>query len=202
MPGKMRFAALMLSCTLLGGCAQSPPPLDSPGYSNVSCELPGVARRVSSQEYFSRQAQALQQSIQALREDVDEGEAALLADIALRLSLKLREQYGASTLPLMHNVMVNVGLKERGLCHHWTKDLVTQLRKLELQTLELYWSIAHPWEFFREHSAVVVGAKGAPFEQGLVLDAWRHSGCLYWTPVRMDKYPWRNAIQYSTAAAP
>jgi hypothetical protein len=41
-----------------------------------------------------------------------------------------------------------------------------------------------------EHNSVVVTAKGQPFQQGLVLDAWRHSGRLHWTPVIADRYPW------------
>ncbi|HOC52079.1 MAG TPA: hypothetical protein PKI07_13410, partial [Verrucomicrobiota bacterium] len=42
----------------------------------------------------------------------------------------------------------------------------------------------------REHSSVVLTAPGQPFEQGIVLDAWRRSGRLYWSGVKEDKYPW------------
>jgi hypothetical protein len=34
----------------------------------------------------------------------------------------------------------------------------------------------------------VVTAKGQPFEEGIVLDAWRRSGKLYWALVKKDKY--------------
>ena len=42
----------------------------------------------------------------------------------------------------------------------------------------------------REHSSVVLTAPGQPFDEGIVLDAWRHSGRLYWGAVKTDKYPW------------
>jgi hypothetical protein len=37
---------------------------------------------------------------------------------------------------------------------------------------------------------VVLTAPGQAFDQGIVLDAWRHSGRLCWSPVQEDKYPW------------
>jgi len=45
----------------------------------------------------------------------------------------------------------------------------------------------------------VVTAKGQPFEQGIVLDAWRYQGRLFWSPLRKDPehYEWKeNKAQY------
>jgi hypothetical protein len=43
---------------------------------------------------------------------------------------------------------------------------------------------------------MVVTARGAPFETGLVMDAWRRPYRLYWTAVTKDPgYPWRPYIR-------
>lgn len=90
---------------------------------------------------------------------------------------------------LFHNFMVNLGVRKRGLCYHWAEDLVARLQTLKLATLDLHWGIARAGTL-REHNSVVVTAKGQPFRQGVVLDAWRHAGRLHWADVAADRYPW------------
>ncbi len=48
-----------------------------------------------------------------------------------------------------------------------------------------------------EHSTVVIAARGEGFHEGLVLDGWRYSGCLYWGAVIADRYRWLEAAHYS-----
>ncbi len=66
-----------------------------------------------------------------------------------------------------------------------------ELQTLRLTTLELHWAEARP-RTLREHNSVVITARGTPFLEGIVLDGWRNSGRLYWSPVALDRsYPWR-----------
>ena len=90
---------------------------------------------------------------------------------------------------IFHNVLVNLGLRKRGLCFQWADDLSAKLESLELRTLHVRRGAAR-LETRREHSSVVLTAPGQAFDQGIVLDAWRHSGRLYWCGVKEDKYPW------------
>ena len=108
---------------------------------------------------------------------------------AHRAASELGRRYQPVGPPQFHNFLVNTGLKKRGLCHHWARDLGSQLAVLKLRTLQLRWGIARRGTL-REHNAVVVTARGQPFERGIVLDAWRHSGRLFAGPVAGDKYPW------------
>jgi len=91
---------------------------------------------------------------------------------------------------VLHNLLVNTGLRERGLCWHWTQDLLAHLRSLPLPHYQLHWGIAHRGELFREHNSVVVTARGADFATGLVLDPWREAGELLWVAVADDSYAW------------
>jgi hypothetical protein len=159
-------AAVCLACA----CAGRPVPLDS-----AEAEL----RR-------SELASALAQ----LAADAEPEESRRLAEAALRESHALAHAYRMTRPPQLHNVLVNTGLRERGLCWHWTQDLLAQLRSLRLPHYQLHWAVAHRGELFREHNSVVVTARGADLATGLVLDPWRRAGTLTWVAVTDDSYPW------------
>ena len=122
--------------------------------------------------------------------EVDPHEAALLADTAVRHGMVLARQYRMVRPIEIHNTLVNLGLRKRGLCFQTAEDMYVRLRELDLNTLQLHWGVAHKGDLWLEHSSVIVTARGRPFVSGLVLDAWRHSGRLRWAPVAEDRYPW------------
>jgi len=127
---------------------------------------------------------------------VDEAER--LAQCAYVTSRRLAREYRVVFPPALNNILINTGGRKRGLCYQWTEDLLHQLDALKLETLELHWGEAFA-RTFSENNGVVVTAKGQPFGQGIVLDAWRYQGRLYWGPVRKDPegYPWKeNKAQY------
>jgi hypothetical protein len=132
----------------------------------------------------------LQHDLRALSADSDPAEARLLAETALARTAVLAARFRMVRPALLHNTLVNVGLKQRGLCWHWTEDLLAELRQLRLEGYDLHWGIAHPGRLFREHNSLIVTARGDALADGLVLDPWRESGTLYWVAVSEDHYPW------------
>lgn len=116
--------------------------------------------------------------------------AELLAEQAVLISRQLAVQYDVKGSPRLHNLLVNMGVKERGLCFHWTDDLLLKLRALEQDEFDFISAVANRDSDLGEHSSVVVVIKGSPFESGIVLDGWRYSGDLYWAPVSSDRYQW------------
>jgi hypothetical protein len=127
---------------------------------------------------------------------VDEAER--LAQCAYVTSRQLAREYRVVFPPALNNILINTGGRKRGLCYQWTEDLLHQLDALKLETLELHWGEAFA-RTFSENNGVVVTAKRQLFGQGIVLDAWRYQGRLYWGPVRKDPegYPWKeNKAQY------
>ena len=91
--------------------------------------------------------------------------------------------------PIFNNFLVNSGIRNRGLCFQWAEDLLVRLDALRLTSLELRWGEADA-DTWQESNCVVVTAKGHPFNTGIILDCWRHSGHLYWTAVATDKESW------------
>ena len=134
--------------------------------------------------------EALARQLLALSPGVHPDEASRLAAHAYSGSRQLAGDYRPVASPHLQNFLVNVGLKKRGLCHHWARDLGQRLARLKLRTLVLRWGIARAGTL-REHNCVVVTARGQPFERGIVLDAWRHSGRLFSGAVASDRYPWK-----------
>jgi hypothetical protein len=126
---------------------------------------------------------------ESLSPSVDQREATLTAGTACAYSLELARQYRVVRPAIWHNVLVNVGVRQRGLCFQWADDLSARLESLHLRTLKVRRGVAR-LETRREHSSVVLAAPGQAFAEGIVLDAWRHSGRLYWCGVTQDKYPW------------
>jgi hypothetical protein len=178
----------------LAGCASVPTPAE------FGCRFDG-AEDITPAETRAARVQALGERLRALGPQVDPDEADRVAAMALGKSIAQRREYEITTSAQVHNLMVVNGSRKRGLCVHWTRDLLDTLRAADLQTFTLYWGIANEGNVLTEHSTVVIAARGDPFEKGIVLDGWRHSGCLYWGPSTDDKYAWKQAARYDRSAS-
>ena len=133
---------------------------------------------------------ALQEKLSALNDATDPDEARLVAETAIRYSAHLADEYRVVRPAVFHNILVRIGVRDRGLCWQWTEDLIKELISLSLKTFEFHWGVAYRGSDLREHNTVVITATGKPFQEGIVLDPWRNSGDLYWAAVKEDKYPW------------
>ena len=156
-------------------------------------EIGAQARSTPVSQEEAVEAKALGECLAALSATVRRDEAQRLAKVAYASSRRLAREYRSAGPPLFHNFLVNVGVKERGLCHEWARDLGNELAGLELRTLVLRWGIARAGTL-REHNCVVVTARSQSFRKGIVLDSWRRSGRLFWTRVAEDRYPWREDV--------
>ena len=124
---------------------------------------------------------------------VESAEAKKLAYTAIQYSKTLAKKYEVSTPPLVHNLLVNIGIKKRGLCYQWSDDLYARLQSLHLRTIALYPVGAYIGSYWREHNALVALPKESmDLKRGILLDAWRESGKLYAVPINSDpEYHWQ-----------
>ena len=177
-----RCLALLAAC-LLQACADTNPAVTLP---------PAVEQQRITD---------LQLAILALDASVDRNEARRAATIAFEYPLELAEQYDISDPPLVHNMLVNLGIKPRGLCVDWTADLITRLREERFRSLDLHWGVANHDSLFRiEHSTVIISARNQHIDQGVVLDPWRNSGNLFWSPTLQDPdYEWHRHAEVHAA---
>jgi len=140
--------------------------------------------------YFEKVA-ALSNDLAALNGHANLTEAGELAETAIGYSYHLAGEYRVVRPAIFHNLLVRIGLKDRGLCYQWTEDLMNRLDLMQLNSFQLHWGVAYRGSELREHNTVVVTARGQPFEEGIVLDPWRNSGDLFWARVKNDHYPWQ-----------
>ena len=142
-------------------------------------------------QIYREKVKQLEHALLALEATVDKTEAIRVAETAVRESAVLAEEYQLVRPAVAHNLLVALGIKDRGLCYHWTEDLMKRLQAMDLKSLQLYWGVAHRGSELREHNCVVITAKGQGFYKGIVLDPWRNSGNLFWARVSKDSYPWK-----------
>ncbi|MEI4197160.1 hypothetical protein [Roseovarius sp. E0-M6] len=153
----------------------------------VGCGAPGGPVTATPDEVSQ-----LATAIRALGPDVDPEEADRAAQVAFAQSRNLAIQYEIEDPPLVHNSKVNMGLKPRGLCYHWAKDMEWRLRDEQFETLVMHRAIANADNPFRiEHSTAIISARGDDMYDGIVLDPWRKGGPLFWDETRDDtRYAW------------
>jgi len=128
----------------------------------------------------------LRDALVALAPDVDPHEAELLSVTAHTTSRRLAREYGVTWDPAIHNFLINIGVKKRGICADYTHDIGACLKEFHFKTLVLHWGAAYAKQA-DENNGLVVTARNQPFLDGIVLDGWRKAGRLFWGPVKKDR---------------
>ncbi|MDH3886826.1 MAG: hypothetical protein OET63_21585 [Desulfobacterales bacterium] len=186
MKSRLRYIAALCLLIVVSGCAKAN--VYYPGNGSFNATTSGIQ---ADAQIYREKVKQLEQVLIALSETVDKTEAMMVAETAVRESAVLAEEYQLVRPAVAHNLLIALGLKDRGLCYHWTEDLMKRLQALDLKSLQLYWGVAHRGSELREHNCVVVSARGQSFFKGIVLDPWRNSGNLFWARVTKDDYPWK-----------
>ena len=186
MKSRLRYIPALCLLIVVSGCAKAN--VYYPGNGSFNTTTSGTQ---ADAQIYREKVKQLETVLVALSETVDKTEALMVAETAVRESAVLAEEYQLVRPAVAHNLLIALGLKDRGLCYHWTEDLMKRLQALDLKSLQLYWGVAHRGSELREHNCVVVTARGQSFFKGIVLDPWRNSGNLFWARVTKDDYPWK-----------
>jgi hypothetical protein len=134
-------------------------------------------------------------AISALSPSVDPAEAEAVSVTAHQTARQLAREYRVVGPPFFQNFLIHIGVRERGFCYHWAYDIGARLKQLRLKTLELHWGASDEGTRL-ESNCLVVTARGQPFLDGYIMDAWRNAGRLCWWPARKDSaYVWKENLQ-------
>jgi len=129
--------------------------------------------------------------LQSLDANISIGEATQLSSALFTQTALLSTQFKMTSPPQYHNFLVNVGLKDKGLCYHWSDALYAYFSQEKYPSFAFHLMGANIGEYWREHNALVVSAKGQEPKEGLVIDPWRDAGKLYFSKVVDDRaYHW------------
>src|SRR5438876_8418264 len=132
-----------------------------------------------------RSIKDLGEALAALAPNVNPREAELFSVTSHTTSRSLAREYRIVLNPEFQNFLINIGLRQRGYCAHFARDIGTRLKTLKLKTLVLHWGAAYEGTS-GEDNCLVVTARNQPFQDGIILDGWRRAGRLFWCPVIKD----------------
>jgi hypothetical protein len=125
-----------------------------------------------------------------LSPSVSPDEARRVAFTAYTTGRQLAAEWRMVSPATMQSFLIHIGKRKAGHCFQYANELLLRLDALKLRTFDLHWAECNPRNF-DEHNVIAVTARGQPFQQGIVLDNWRHSGRLVWGPVKGDPpYRW------------
>ena len=131
--------------------------------------------------------------LEGLDNNASRAERRLLAHDIITRAQQLNREFERSTPPKFHNFLVKIGIKERGLCYHFSDGLYAYLKKKGsyYPHFDFHLIGAHIGSYWLEHNALAVTQKGGRVHDGIVVDAWRQTGTVFVSPVREDRaYRW------------
>ncbi|HSR74055.1 MAG TPA: hypothetical protein VLL31_04360, partial [Sulfurovum sp.] len=103
--------------------------------------------------------------MQSLNSNITHSEAKQLSQDIFRKTQTLTKEFELTSPPVFHNFLVNVGLREKGLCYHWSDALYDYLSEKDYASFEFHLAGANIGEYFYEHNALVVVAKGGDIQE-------------------------------------
>ena len=131
--------------------------------------------------------------LQSLDSNIPPDEAEQLSKDIFHRTQQLTKEFAMTSPPVFHNFLVTVGLREKGLCYHWSDALYSHLIEKGYTSFEFHLAGANIGEYFYEHNALVVVAKGGKVEEGVIIDPWRDSGELFFSTLKNDDaYRWQH----------
>jgi len=137
--------------------------------------------------------EALSKLLRSLDKSIPSKEAQLLSDEIFRETHALRKKFKPVSEPHFNNFLINVGVKDKGLCYQWSDALYLFFSKKQSAHFEFHLLVSHKGEYFYEHNVLVVVAKGKNILDGVIIDPWRDPEQLYFSKVREDKkYQWKH----------
>ena len=151
----------------------------------------GCAVKVAPPSYT--RIEALSHLLYTLDTSIPKEEALQLSKDIFQETEALTKEFEMISPPQYHNFLVNIGLKEKGLCYQWADALYAYFRQKSYPSFEFHLMGANIGEYWTEHNVMVVVAKGMPAKKGIVIDPWRDAGRLYFSKVKEDtKYAWKH----------
>ncbi|PTB83469.1 hypothetical protein C9926_02760 [Sulfurovum lithotrophicum] len=133
----------------------------------------------------------LSKLLHTLSSNTTEKETLQLSRDIFTKTQQLTKAFEMSSPPQYHNFLVNIGMKEKGLCYHWSDALYLHFMKSNYPSFEFHLLGANIGKYWTEHNSLVIVGKGKPIQSGIIIDPWRNGGELYFSKVKNDHdYLW------------
>ncbi len=138
----------------------------------------------------------LAQLLQTLDSDIPFESATSLSREIFQQTDELRTEFNPVSEPHINNFLVNIGLKEKGLCYEWSDPLYLYFRRQPYQYFSFHLLVSNRGKYFQEHNVLAVSAKKGKVEESVIIDPWREPGQVYCSKAKDDtKYVWKHRFE-------
>ena len=129
----------------------------------------------------------------SLDEHISQSESMGLSKDIYEKTEALEKTFKMTSPPQWHNFLVNTGIREKGLCHHWSDTLYMYLSQKSYASFEFHLMGANIGKYWSEHNALLIVAKGENVKEGIIIDPWRGAGNVYFSTLKEDtSYHWKH----------
>ena len=138
----------------------------------------------------------LAQLLQTLDNNIPFEEAKSLSREIFQETDQMRAQFNPVSEPHINNFLVNIGLKEKGLCYEWSDPLYLYFKRKPYPYFSFHLLVSNRGKYFQEHNVLAVSAKRGKVEESVIIDPWREPGKVYYSKAKDDKkYVWERRFQ-------
>ncbi len=156
----------------------------------TSCTSKYTNIDLNKRTHISKEIKKLTNLILSISNKIEKEEAKEFSYDAITFSKHLANKYQVQTSALIHNVLINLNLKKRGFCYHYTNDLKKYLNKKKFKSFKLIKAVSKRDGYF-EHTSLVLTREDVDFKDIIILDPWRNTGILFFKKIKYDtRYNW------------
>lgn len=135
--------------------------------------------------------QSLSTLLHTIDPSIPKAQSQALAKDIYKHTHTLTQVFKLTSPPQYHNFLITIGVKEKGLCYHWSDALFLHLNTPKYPSFSFHLMGANIGNYWNEHNTLLITSKNKPISKGIIIDPWRNSGVLYFEKVLKDEnYEW------------
>lgn len=143
----------------------------------------------TQQANLNDQKEILSQKLITLDNHIDKKQALKISYTILKVSKDIKNEFAPIKYPWINNILVNIGIKKKGLCWEWRDELYNRLDG-KIKPFDILKVVANKGRL-NEHNAIVLNHKSNNIQNAILVDLWRFSGTPYIVNTQDDdSYVW------------
>lgn len=143
----------------------------------------------AQQPSLNNQKEILSQKLISLDDSLDKKQALEISYKILQTSKDIKDDFNPVSYPWINNTLVNLGIKQKGLCWEWRDEFYNRLEG-RVKPFDLQKVVANKG-MLSEHNAIVLISKSSDIQNSILIDLWRFSGTPYIVTTKNDNsYIW------------
>jgi len=143
----------------------------------------------TKQTILEKQDEFLSQKLISLDKSINKKQALEISYKILKASKDIKDEFQPVSYPWINNTLVNLGIKQKGLCWEWRDEFYRRLEG-QVEPFGMQKVVANKG-MLSEHNAIVLISKSSDIQNSILIDLWRFGGIPYIVTTKDDdSYIW------------